>query len=110
MDGTDRAHDDIGEGSALVFLHGITCDRGNWAPVAELLAVEFRCVNVDLPGHGESPRSGAYDVFAQAGAVSSFIAAKGLDRPVLGGHSYGACIVPGRVRQRSRPRSGACST
>lgn len=110
MDGTDRAHDDIGEGSALVFLHGITCDRGNWAPVAELLAVEFRCVNVDLPGHGESPRSGAYDVFAQAGAVSSFIAAKGLDRPVLVGHSYGACIVPGRVRQRSRPRSGACST
>lgn len=93
MDGTELAHDDVGDGPPLVFLHGITCDRADWSPVAELLAEDFRCVNVDLPGHGGSPRTGAYDVFSQAEAIASFVAAKGLDRPVVVGHSYGAFIA-----------------
>lgn len=57
MDGTDLAHDDVGTGPDLVFLHGITCDRSNWTPVVERLA------------------------------------AGGLDRPVVVGHSYGAFIA-----------------
>lgn len=93
MDGTELAHDDIGEGPSVVFLHGITCDRSNWSPVVELLADEFRCVNVDLPGHGDSPRSGSYDVFTQAEVVSSFIVGKGLDQAIVVGHSYGAFIA-----------------
>lgn len=93
MDGNGLAHDDIGSGPALIFLHGIACERSNWAPVAELLADDFRCVNVDLPGHGGSPRTGVYDVFTQAGVVSSFIAEQGLERPVVIGHSYGAFIA-----------------
>lgn len=93
MDGTELAHDDVGDGTPLVFLHGITCDRGNWAPVVELLAGDFRCVNVDLPGHGGSPRTGAYDVFSQAEVVARFIDERGLDRPVVIGHSYGAFIA-----------------
>ncbi len=93
MDATDLAHDDIGEGPVLVFLHGITCDRGDWSPVVDLLADGFRCVNVDLPGHGGSPRTGPYDVFTQAGVVASFLARMDLDRPVVVGHSYGAFIA-----------------
>jgi pimeloyl-ACP methyl ester carboxylesterase len=93
MEGTGLAHDDAGTGPALVFLHGITCDRSNWAPVVELLADDFRCVNADLPGHGDSPRTGAYDVFSQAVAVGAFIADKGLEQPVVVGHSYGAFIA-----------------
>lgn len=93
MDGTELGHDDIGEGPVLVFLHGITCDRSNWSPVVELLADDFRCVNVDLPGHGGSPRSGSYDVFTQAEVVARFVAEKGLERPVVVGHSYGAFIA-----------------
>lgn len=89
----DLAHDDAGSGPALVFLHGITCDRSNWSPVADLLADEFRCVNVDLPGHGGSARSGSYDVFTQAEVVSSFLADEGLDRPIVVGHSYGAFVA-----------------
>lgn len=93
MDGTDLAHDDIGDGPALVLLHGITCDRSNWTPVVDLLADGFRCLNVDLPGHGGSPRTGAYDVFSQAEVIGSFIASKELDRPIVVGHSYGAFIA-----------------
>ena len=87
------AHDDIGAGDPIVFLHGITNDRSSWTPVAELLADRFRCVNVDLAGHGESPRTGAYDVFSQAGAVGEFLAEAGLERPLVVGHSYGAFVA-----------------
>lgn len=87
------AHDDTGSGPPIVFLHGITCDRSNWEPVVELLADRFRCVNVDLAGHGESPRNGAYDVFSQAESVGTFLADRGLERPLIVGHSYGAFIA-----------------
>lgn len=93
MDETGLAHDDIGDGPAVVFLHGITSDRGSWAHVVDLLQDAFRCINVDLPGHGESTRTGAYDVFSQAEAVGAFLAAEGLERPLLVGHSYGAFIA-----------------
>lgn len=87
---TELAFDDTGNGDPLVFLHGIAMQRSAWAPVVELLADRYRCVNVDLAGHGDSPRTGAYDVFSQAGAVGELISDLGLDRPVLVGHSYGA--------------------
>lgn len=93
MDDIRLAHDDVGDGTPLVFLHGITCDRSNWSPVVDLLAEDFRCVNVDLPGHGESPRSGAYDVFSQAEVIGAFLAAEGLHGAVVVGHSYGAFIA-----------------
>ncbi len=93
MDGTALAYDDSGEGTPVVFLHGITMDRASWAPVVERLSDELRCVNVDLPGHGGSPRTGAYDVFSQADVVARFIGELGLDRPFVVGHSYGAFIA-----------------
>ncbi len=90
---TGLAHDDVGEGDPIVFLHGITNDRSSWTPVVDLLADRYRCVNVDLAGHGGSPRTGAYDVFSQAASVGEFLTATGLDRPLVVGHSYGAFIA-----------------
>jgi pimeloyl-ACP methyl ester carboxylesterase len=87
---TELAFDDTGNGVPLVFLHGIAMQRSAWAPVVELLADRYRCVNIDLAGHGDSPRTGAYDVFSQADAVGELIGDLGLDLPVLVGHSYGA--------------------
>lgn len=87
---TALAFDDTGRGVPLVFLHGIAMQRSAWGPVVDLLADRYRCVNVDLAGHGESPRTGAYDVFSQAGAVGELVSDLGIERPVLVGHSYGA--------------------
>ena len=89
----ELAHDDVGEGDDIVFLHGITNDRSSWTPVVDVLADRFRCVNVDLAGHGGSPRTGAYDVFSQASSVGEFLSTAGLDRPLVVGHSYGAFIA-----------------
>ena len=85
--------DDTGEGPPVVLLHGITCNRAQWQPVVDVLTDRFRCVNVDLAGHGDSPRTGAYDVFSQAEAVGALVAELGLDRPLVVGHSYGGFIA-----------------
>lgn len=38
----------------IVFLHGFLGSKQDWSEVAEKLSEEFRCVLVDLPGHGEN--------------------------------------------------------
>src|SRR5262245_4807310 len=87
------AHDDTGTGRALVFLHGITANREHWRPVVELLADRYRCINVDLAGHGASPRDVPVDLFGQISAVVPLLQRLDLDAPVLVGHSYGGYIA-----------------
>ena len=41
-----------GQGPALVLLHGFTGSGASWTRHIERFAREFRCVVVDLPGHG----------------------------------------------------------
>lgn len=87
----ELAHDDVGDGEALVFLHGIGSDRTRWQPIVELLAGDFRCVSVDLPGHGDSPPEGC-DALSTAMAVAALTDALGLAHPVLVGHSLGGVV------------------
>lgn len=87
---TELAFTDTGAGIPLVFLHGIAMDHTAWQPVIDMLSSHFRCINVDLVGHGASPRGAAYDVFTQAGAVGELISELNLERPVVVGHSFGA--------------------
>src|SRR5882724_11688223 len=54
------AYDRTGDGPPIVFVHGLTYDRGMWEPVIEKLNGSFTCVNIDLPGHGESLDAGTY--------------------------------------------------
>ena len=48
------AHEDRGNGPAIVFLHGHPFSRAMWASQLETLSDEFRVVAPDLPGYGES--------------------------------------------------------
>jgi pimeloyl-ACP methyl ester carboxylesterase len=41
------------EGAAVVFLHGPSSNLAIWDAQVSELADEFRCIAVDLPGHGE---------------------------------------------------------
>ena len=38
----------------LVFIHGITSQKGGWIPLLRQLPSSWRIVALDLPGHGES--------------------------------------------------------
>ena len=50
------AFDRTGSGAPLVLLHGQGFSRRSWDPIIEQLAAHRDVINVDLPGHGESPR------------------------------------------------------
>ncbi|MFD9958333.1 alpha/beta fold hydrolase [Amycolatopsis sp. NPDC058986] len=76
----------------VVLLHGLTFDRGMWAPLRRALPGR-RVLTLDLPGHGASPRRGSYDMSEVAEAVHGAITAAGLREPVLVGHSIGAVVA-----------------
>ena len=49
------AHLDTGgDLPAIVFIHGMTFSRQTWDPIVDRLKDRFRCLAVDLPGHGAS--------------------------------------------------------
>ena len=92
--GTDDrlAYKDRGTGFPVVFIHGLTFSKDTWRPIIDRLADRYRCVAIDLPGHGESaglPRS----VEEVAQQVHRLITDLGIERPVMVGHSYGALFV-----------------
>lgn len=78
----------------LVLLHGIGSRAVSWWPVVDDLAAHFRLVAVDLRGHGDSDKPAAgYLLPAYAADLDGLLAALGLDRPLLLGHSLGGLIA-----------------
>lgn len=80
----------------LVLLHGLSFDRRLWRPVTDELATVDpgrRVLALDLPGHGESPRRGSYDLGEVAAAVYGAVTAAGVGEPVVVGHSVGGAVA-----------------
>jgi N-formylmaleamate deformylase len=75
----------------LVLAHGVTDSGLCWSPLAEALAPDYDVIMVDARGHGQSdaPEQG-YGPGAQASDLAGVIAALGLTRPAVLGHSMGA--------------------
>jgi pimeloyl-ACP methyl ester carboxylesterase len=86
------AFSDTGQGEPIVFVHGLGSDHTRWAPITELLADNFRCIAVDLPGHGDSPADGC-DALSAASAVHDLVTALDLSAPVVVGHSLGSTVA-----------------
>lgn len=89
------AHLDTGgDLPAIVFIHGMTFSKETWDPIVTHLRDRFRCLAVDLPGHGESSGSGA-DPLAVVARIHATVVANTVDRPVVVGHSAGALHTTG---------------
>lgn len=54
VEGGRLGWNDVGNGSPVMFLHGLFLDRNVWNPVIEACAATHRCVAFDMPGHGVS--------------------------------------------------------
>lgn len=89
------AHELVGNGGdpALVLVHGITENRHMWHPLLHRLAERHLVLAVDLRGHGGSDRCDPYDPISYAQDVVETVAALGLERPLLVGHSLGGVVV-----------------
>jgi pimeloyl-ACP methyl ester carboxylesterase len=76
----------------VVLLHGLTFDRGMWAPLVDALGAR-RALALDLPGHGGSPRRDSYDVREVVEVLHGAVTAAGVRTPVLVGHSIGGLLA-----------------
>jgi abhydrolase domain-containing protein 6 len=83
-----------GKGPAIVMLHGITADSGNWTRFARYYTANYRVVIPDLPGFGESSRlpDASYSIPAQSDRVHAFTQALGVQQFHLVGNSMGGYI------------------
>ena len=90
-----HARDWSGSGQAVVLLHGLASNARIWDGVASRLAgAGLRVVALDQRGHGASEQPGSGYDFATIGRdLSAALAALGIERPVLAGHSWGANVA-----------------
>ncbi|MCC7543346.1 alpha/beta fold hydrolase [bacterium] len=79
----------------IVFLHGIASYKEIWQPIMQPLEHEYRCVTIDLLGHGHSskPTNIHYDVRAHIRSIRWTLFWRGIWRPkIIVGYSMGGII------------------
>jgi pimeloyl-ACP methyl ester carboxylesterase len=83
-----------GSGPPVVLIHGMLNSSGHWQRVAAGLAADYTVIAPDLIGHGDSaaPR-GDYSLGAHAASIRDLLAAIGIDRATLVGHSLGGGVA-----------------
>lgn len=83
-----------GAGPALVFVHGLNGQMGNFLyALAGPLARDHRVLLIDRPGSGYSDFWPSAHIADQARVVGQFIALMGLEKPLIVGHSLGGAIA-----------------
>jgi pimeloyl-ACP methyl ester carboxylesterase len=103
-----------GDGPPVVLIHGMLNSSSHWRAVALSLASDYTVIAPDLIGHGDSaaPR-GDYSLGAHAASIRDLLAAIGIDRATIVGHSLGGGVAmqffyqfPQRVERLALVSSG----
>jgi pimeloyl-ACP methyl ester carboxylesterase len=83
-----------GSGPPVVLIHGMLNSSSHWQSVALNLASDYTVIAPDLIGHGDSaaPR-GDYSLGAHAASIRDLLAAIGVDRATVVGHSLGGGVA-----------------
>lgn len=81
------------DATTIVFLHGTRLSRAQWAPQLRRLAGRYRCVSLDLPGHG-SRADEPFTIPAATAAVAAAIDAEAASgRALVVGLSLGGYMA-----------------
>ncbi len=103
-----------GSGPPVVLIHGMLNSSSHWQAVAHRLSPHYTVVAPDLIGHGDSaaPR-GDYSLGAHAASIRDLLAAIGIERATIVGHSLGGGVAmqffyqfPQRVERLALVSSG----
>jgi pimeloyl-ACP methyl ester carboxylesterase len=90
----------------LIFVHGFACAVDDWDEQFRGLSPRFRCVALDLPGHGNSamPETSSIEIMGTAvNWVKDRIAARST---ILVGHSMGCRVIIDAFQQSNATVSG----
>ncbi len=83
-----------GHGRPMVLLHGLASTCRIWDLTAPILERDFAVIAVDQRGHGDSGKPESGYGFASVGRdVAAMLEGRGIERPVLVGHSWGADVA-----------------
>ncbi|GAA3935408.1 alpha/beta fold hydrolase [Actinoplanes auranticolor] len=93
-----------GPGVPVIYLNGQFATQGYWRRVLAELGPQWRHITYDERARGKSERSADYSFEAAVRDVDAVLAARGVDRALLVGWSYGAVVAAhwaGRNPQRA---------
>lgn len=77
----------------FLFVHGFGCSLDDWKAQFAALSSSFRCVALDLPGHGQSDAAGEPSLSALGAQVNRAKRESDADQVILVGHSLGAKVI-----------------
>ncbi len=83
----------VGEGPALVLLHGLFGAASNWGRVQRRLASGRTVIAMDLRNHGASGHDAVMDYGVMAEDVAETLAAEGIGAAGVLGHSMGGKVA-----------------
>lgn len=95
VDGVEISYSVSGDGeTALVFVHGWSCDKSYWKHQVGNLGADYKLVFIDLAGHGESGTDRKdYKIELFGDDVVSVVNNLGLKKVILIGHSMGGSVI-----------------
>ena len=85
--------DSGGPGIPVIYLNGQFATQGYWRRVTAELGTRWRHITYDERARGRSKRSADYSFAAAVRDVDAVLAARGVDRALLVGWSYGAFVA-----------------
>lgn len=88
-----HTYEERGQGTALVFLHGIGGDAACWRPQLDAFGARYRAIAWNMPGYGGSAPLAATTFPALALALIELLDRLGIERTHLVGHSLGGMIA-----------------
>lgn len=82
---------DVGNGPAVLCLHGTPSPADDWMPLARTLEGQFRVLIPDLPGYGQSPALPSSSMEQVGDSIAVTLRERGVDRlHAIVGYSSGA--------------------
>jgi len=84
---------EMGEGPAVVLLHGLFGAARNWGAIQKRLATRHRVLAMDLRNHGESPRAEGMAHATTARDVAETLRHRGIPHAAVLGHSLGGKVA-----------------
>lgn len=86
-------YDLIGEGPAIILMHGWGCQSSTLNSIANIAAEQHTVYNLDLPGFGKSDEPHEmWGVNEYAQMLEEFVSKLYIKNPIVLGHSYGGRV------------------